>query len=88
MSISEIPASSPRPNSSDSGKFLRPLLWLLLAISVTGNVIASTANLMVVNIAFGLLALAIGSALVVHHYRSRKRRAEAHREFLSARAGQ
>lgn len=88
MSISEIPSTSPRQKSSDSGKFLRPLLCLLLAISVTGNVIASAANLMVVNIAFGLLALATGGTLVAQHYRSRKRRAEAHREFPSAHAGQ
>ncbi|HEY4454811.1 MAG TPA: hypothetical protein VGN81_10915 [Pseudonocardiaceae bacterium] len=87
MSISEIP-TSPRPRSSESGKFLRPLLWLLLAIGVTGDVIASAANLVVVNIAFGLLALATGSALAVQHYRSRKRRAEAHRAFPSAHAGQ
>ncbi|HEY4022808.1 MAG TPA: hypothetical protein VGM75_29215 [Pseudonocardiaceae bacterium] len=87
MSISEIPTATPRPRSSDSGKFLRPLLWLLLAIGVTGDVIASAANLMVVNIAFGLLVLATGSALAVQHYRSRRQPAAAHRKFPSAHAG-
>jgi hypothetical protein len=53
---------------------LRPLLWLVLIISASGNVIASTADLdILVNVAFGLVSGVCAGVLVVHHYRSRRR---------------
>ncbi|ALG10341.1 hypothetical protein [Kibdelosporangium phytohabitans] len=52
----------------------RPLLWLALIITASGNVVASTADLSVlVNVAFGLGAVACAAVLIVHHYRYRRR---------------
>jgi hypothetical protein len=62
MSISELPTTS---------KTIRPLLWLLLALSVTGNVVASAAHLLLANVVLGVLALAFGTALVMLHRRRR-----------------
>jgi hypothetical protein len=51
---------------------LRPVLWLVLAVSLAGNVATSSAGGMLgVSIGLGLVALASGVALVVHHYRHR-----------------
>lgn len=56
------------------GAVLRPLVWLVLIISASGNVIASTADLGVLfNVAFGLLSTACAAVLIVHHYRYRRR---------------
>ncbi|MBF9134261.1 hypothetical protein I0C86_35815 [Plantactinospora sp. S1510] len=74
--ISEMPdESSPTaaPTSIRSGA-LRPLLWLLLVTSVAANVVASAAGSnMFIGAGFGLAALACATALIVHHYRHRRR---------------
>lgn len=52
---------------------LRPVLWLLLILGLAANAVASTigADPLVVS-CFGLVALASGIGLVVHHYRYRR----------------
>ncbi|GAB2959884.1 hypothetical protein LWP59_06035 [Amycolatopsis acidiphila] len=53
--------------------FARPVLWLLLVVSATCNVVASVSNLVVVSVVFGVITLSLGAALVMHHYRGRRR---------------
>lgn len=52
---------------------VRILLWVVLAISLAGNVAtsASSGGTLLVNIGLGMVALASGVALAVHHYRHR-----------------
>jgi hypothetical protein len=52
---------------------VRILLWVVLAISLAGNVAtsASSGGAILANIGLGLVALASGVALAVHHYRHR-----------------
>jgi hypothetical protein len=52
---------------------LRLLLWLVLAVSVAGNVAttASSGITLLVNIGLGMAAVASGVTLVVLHYRNR-----------------
>lgn len=51
----------------------RPVLWVLLVISAAANIVTSTSNLNVlIGIGFGLLTLAFGGALVLHHHRNRR----------------
>ena len=64
-------ASQPIPPVSR--EYLRPLLWLLLVISATGNVVTSASSLVVASIGFGVLTLSFGAALAVHRYRGRRR---------------
>ncbi|RKT86498.1 hypothetical protein SAMN05421805_106151 [Saccharopolyspora antimicrobica] len=62
-----------RSINGGSGK-LRPLLWLVLVISVAGNLVVSATTLDVgVGLGFGLLTAASGIGLIVHHYRNRRR---------------
>ena len=56
---------------TSQGRTLRPVLWLLLVLSVAANAVASTVNLAAA-ITFGVLALACAAALVVDHYRHRR----------------
>ncbi|CAM3543971.1 hypothetical protein KIPE111705_13665 [Kibdelosporangium persicum] len=52
----------------------RPLVWLVLIVSASGNVVASVANLdIIVGVVFGVITLTCGVTLVVHHYRNRRR---------------
>jgi hypothetical protein len=58
----------------ERGSIMRPVLWVLLVISGACNVVTSSMNIPVlIGIAFGLLTLACGAALVVDHYRRRRR---------------
>jgi hypothetical protein len=67
----EAPVPGP---SAPQRRSMRPLLWTLLAISVTANGITSTTSLPpAVGIAFGLLALVLGAVLIRDHYRARRR---------------
>lgn len=50
---------------------VRPLLWVVLAISLAGNVVTSASGALLVSIGLGLVATISGVALVVHHYRHR-----------------
>ncbi|MGY2081227.1 hypothetical protein [Modestobacter sp. SYSU DS0657] len=50
----------------------RTLLWVVLALSVAGNSLASLGVLpLALNIAFGLVTAACVAALVVDHFRRR-----------------
>ncbi|MBC6456653.1 hypothetical protein [Actinomadura sp. HBU206391] len=73
--ISEAPeASDSLPPASPAGGIVRPLLWVLLVISAAANaVISSTGANMFVGAGFGLVVLACATALVVHHYKHRRR---------------
>lgn len=51
----------------------RSTLWLLLAISATCNVVTSVAHMLVISIGFGLVTLSLGIALMMQHYRGRRR---------------
>lgn len=65
------PPETPRPLRRPA---VRAVLWLLLVISAAGNVVTSTAGAEVyVGAAFGVATLACGSALIVQHYRLRRR---------------
>ncbi|MEV4627367.1 hypothetical protein AB0J90_13855 [Micromonospora sp. NPDC049523] len=53
---------------------IRPVLWLLLVFSAAANVVASAAGANVfVGSGFGLVAVACATALIVDHYRHRRR---------------
>ncbi|ONI87832.1 hypothetical protein ALI144C_07765 [Actinosynnema sp. ALI-1.44] len=66
---SDTQGSADRP----SGAF-RPLLWLALLISASGNVVVSSANLnALINVAFGLTTVSCAATLIVHHYRHHRR---------------
>jgi hypothetical protein len=65
--ISEAP-----PGDSRAG-LVRPVLWLLLAISAAGNMVTSSTGVNVaVSVAFGAATLGCATALIVHHYRNRR----------------
>ncbi|GAA4095287.1 hypothetical protein [Actinomadura miaoliensis] len=67
QNASEAPASR-------GGGAVRPLLWVLLAISAAGNMVTSGSGAhTVAGIAFGVATLGFAIALVVHHYRTRRR---------------
>lgn len=51
------------PHPARPGGRLRPLLWVLLALSVALNVVTSTVNLFVGS-AFGIAAVACAVALI------------------------
>ncbi|MFC6022018.1 hypothetical protein ACFP2T_38375 [Plantactinospora solaniradicis] len=74
--ISELPdgASTTAAPASARSRAFRPLLWLLLVISTAANVVASAAGInMFIGAGFGLVAVACATALIVHHYRHRRR---------------
>ncbi|MFI7437292.1 hypothetical protein [Micromonospora haikouensis] len=62
--------------SSNGGRQLRPILWLLLFVSITANAIASsvgaTTASTVISALFGVMALICAGSLVVDHYRHRE----------------
>jgi len=60
-------------NNTKTRGNLRLLLWLVLAVSVAGNVAttSSTGITLVVSIVLGMVAVASGVTLVVLHYRNR-----------------
>lgn len=51
----------------------RPVLWLLLAVFMVGNMVANMAGLHLVGVGFGLATLACAAALIVQHYDNRRR---------------
>lgn len=54
-------------------KNLRPLLWLVLAISVPGNIITTFGNADVLfHLGLGLIVLLSATGLIVDHYRKRQ----------------
>ncbi len=68
-------ASTPDPSAPAGPRAqyrnTRPLLWALLLISITGNIVTSASSHILIQAAFGVLTLASGTALVVHHYQRR-----------------
>lgn len=57
----------------DGRGMLRPVLWLLLVITVAANAVISSANLnLALGVASGLAALGCATALIVDHYRHRR----------------
>lgn len=73
--ISEAsPAPSAAPPASPRNGAARPVLWLLLVISAAGNMVTSSTGVNVaVSAAFGVATLACATALIVQHYRNRRR---------------
>ncbi|GAB2946987.1 hypothetical protein GCM10027280_39760 [Micromonospora polyrhachis] len=62
------------PPAESRGTVVRPLLWLVLVVSIAANVVSSAIGVNVfIGSGFGLVALASGVALIVHHYRRRRR---------------
>jgi hypothetical protein len=53
--------------------WLRPLLWLVLIVSAGANAASSSLGRPLIGVAFGVLTVATATALVVHHYRNRRR---------------
>jgi hypothetical protein len=54
-----------------TGGTVRTLLWVVLAISLAGNAVLSSAGVLLASIGLGVVALASGVALAVLHYRKR-----------------
>ena len=55
------------------GPALRPLLWLLLVLSLTGSVVVSSLRVPVlVELPIGLVGVGCVAGLVLHHYRARR----------------
>ncbi|HEX6353175.1 hypothetical protein [Actinophytocola sp.] len=50
---------------------LRPLLWVVLAISAGGNLVTGAGNHLAVSIPLGVVAVLCVVGLVVDHYRRR-----------------
>jgi hypothetical protein len=73
--ISEAPqasAGSSQPNPRNG--IVRPVLWLLLVISLAGNMVMSSTGMnMLTGAAFGVATVSCAIALIVHHYRNRRR---------------
>ncbi|GAA4739670.1 hypothetical protein GCM10023328_20910 [Modestobacter marinus] len=64
--------SAPQTPTAPAARPLRTLLWVLLALSVAGNSLASLGVLpLALNIAFGVVTAACVVALVVDHLRRR-----------------
>jgi hypothetical protein len=63
-----------RPASSGArGGLVRPLLWLLLVISLAADVVISSMHLSVfVELPVGLVGMACIVGLVMHHFRHRR----------------
>jgi hypothetical protein len=73
MSIGTTDTKTNSHAAPASRGFARPVLWLLLMISATCNVVTSVSHMVVVSIVFGVITLSLGAALVMHHYRARRR---------------
>ncbi|XVQ09784.1 hypothetical protein ACQP1W_45920 [Spirillospora sp. CA-255316] len=60
--------------ATSGGGVVRPVLWLVLAVSLAANVLTSSVggNVLIGSV-FGACALASGAALIVHHYKHRRR---------------
>jgi len=76
--ITDVAETSEAPRAArpagDRTEIMRPLLWLVLAVSAVCNVVASALDVNVfVGVGFGLLTLSCGVALVAGHYRNRRR---------------
>jgi hypothetical protein len=73
--ITQAPQASPGVAQPSTGSgIIRPVLWLLLVICAVGNIVTSNTGVnMAVGLAFGLATLGLATALVVHHYRNRRR---------------
>ncbi|MEU4832286.1 hypothetical protein [Streptosporangium sp. NPDC023615] len=64
----------PAHPSGARGGMVRPVLWLLLTVSVVLNVVfSSTGTDVLAGVGFGLAALACVTGLIVHHYRYLRR---------------
>lgn len=64
---------SHRAPAASSGGGLRTLLWVLLAVSVLGNVVASAAGVNVIgNVLFGILTTVSVAGLIVLAVRGRR----------------
>jgi hypothetical protein len=62
------------PETHESGGAIRPLLWLLLVISIAANAVINSAGVSIfLAVATGLITLACAAGLIVHHYRQRPR---------------
>lgn len=70
--IPDASRTSHRPVPARPGA-LRPVLWLVLAVSVAVNVATSAAGVnMMISAGFGLIVLACATALIVDHVRGRR----------------
>jgi hypothetical protein len=63
-------APEPWPDKADPG-LLRPLLWLMLAVSTVGNSVVSFGDAgTAVHLGFGVATMLCVIALIVHHLRA------------------
>jgi hypothetical protein len=61
------------PPAARRGPLLRPLLWLLLVLSLTGSVVVSSLRVpALVELPIGLVGVGCVAGLVLHHYRVRR----------------
>ncbi|WP_173745287.1 hypothetical protein [Actinoplanes sp. TFC3] len=51
---------------------IRPVLWLVLIVSVAANSVLSSRGSLLAGMVFGVIALASAVMLVVDHYRRRR----------------
>lgn len=66
--------SNPQIPSSAGPSRLRPVLWLVLVVSGAANIITVPLEVhIVLDSALGLITVAAGVALIVDHYRHRRR---------------
>ncbi|WP_433514736.1 hypothetical protein ACQP2T_03435 [Nonomuraea sp. CA-143628] len=71
LNVSE--AARPAQSADARRGMLRPVLWLLLAISAVLNIVTSNIGSNIfVGIGFGLATIACAVALAAHHYRHRR----------------
>ncbi|WP_206337525.1 hypothetical protein [Streptomyces sp. Z26] len=71
--VHAAPGPDPAPVPSERA-WLRPVLWTVLVVCAAANAVFSgTGASVAAGIGFGLLTLACATALVVHHYRGRRR---------------
>ena len=69
-----VPAPQATPDTDARGKLVRPLLWLLLVLSLACDVVISSMHVkLLVELPVGLIGFSCIVGLVVHHYRYQRR---------------
>ncbi|GGP74846.1 hypothetical protein [Saccharothrix coeruleofusca] len=71
--MTDIRSNSPNPSPVGSSS-VRPVLWVVLLVSGVANIVTVPMDInVVVDTVLGLITLSSGAALIVDHYKRRRR---------------